>query len=97
VTKSTVREGRFKGEWVGLTCAACHNAQLNYKGTNVRVDGGVSNSLDIEAHIIALNEALAATAADGAKFEPLARRMNRLDRARTRELTEQMLVAGLPV
>src|SRR5262249_45061711 len=24
---------------VGLTCAACHTAQLNYKGTAVRVDG----------------------------------------------------------
>ncbi len=27
---------------IGLTCAACHTGQLNYKGTGVRYDGGPS-------------------------------------------------------
>ena len=34
----------WKGEYIGLTCAACHNAQLNYKGKRIRIDGGVGNT-----------------------------------------------------
>ena len=33
LTKTVVTEGRWKGETVGPNCAACHNAQLNYKGS----------------------------------------------------------------
>ena len=33
------------GEYIGLTCAACHNAQLNYQGKRIRIDGGVGNTL----------------------------------------------------
>jgi len=28
--------------YLGLTCAACHTGQLNYKGTAIRIDGGPS-------------------------------------------------------
>lgn len=27
-------------DWVGLTCAACHTAQIDYQGTAIMVDGG---------------------------------------------------------
>ncbi len=31
----------YKGQdYVGLTCAACHTGQINYKGTAMRIDGG---------------------------------------------------------
>ena len=29
VTKTVVTDGRWKGEWVGLGCAACHNGQID--------------------------------------------------------------------
>ena len=43
MSKTVVNEGRWKGEYVGLTCAACHVAQLAYKGKRIRIDGGVNN------------------------------------------------------
>src|SRR3954452_1476719 len=31
----------YKGkDYIGLTCAACHTAQINYKGKGIRIDGG---------------------------------------------------------
>src|SRR3954469_2021080 len=39
IAKWAPTEGRWKGEYIGLTCAACHNAQLNFKGKKIRVDG----------------------------------------------------------
>jgi hypothetical protein len=31
----------YKGkDYVGLTCAACHTSQINYKGKGIRIDGG---------------------------------------------------------
>jgi len=36
---------RYKGvDYLGFTCAACHTAQLNYKGTGIRIDGGPAGS-----------------------------------------------------
>ena len=33
ITRTVVTDGPWKGEWAGLGCAACHNGQLEYKGT----------------------------------------------------------------
>ena len=33
--------GEETGEFAGVTCAMCHEAQLNYKGKRVRIEGGV--------------------------------------------------------
>lgn len=36
---------RYKGkDYLGFTCAACHTAQLNYKGIGIRIDGGPAGS-----------------------------------------------------
>jgi mono/diheme cytochrome c family protein len=60
-----------KGEdYVGFTCAACHTAQVNYKGTGMRIDGGPALS-DMEGFLLALQRALAATLADEGKFSRL--------------------------
>ena len=37
LAKTVFTEGRWKGEHIGLTCAACHNAELHYKGKRIRV------------------------------------------------------------
>jgi hypothetical protein len=67
------------GDYVGFTCAACHNAQLYYQGKRVRIDGGVNNRLDLQAYIYALDDALQATLKDPAKFDRLALRLKASD------------------
>ena len=52
LSKTVVTEGRWKGEEVGLTCAACHNTQLSYKGKRIRIDGGVGNTFDLMAYCL---------------------------------------------
>ena len=42
ITKTVVNDGRWKGQWVGLGCAACHTGQLEYKGTKIRISGGTA-------------------------------------------------------
>ena len=41
VTKEVTTEGRWKGVDAGVTCAACHNAELFYQGKRIRIDGDV--------------------------------------------------------
>ena len=54
-------------KWVGLTCSACHTAQLEFGGNPVRVDGGPS-LFDFQSFIEAADAALTATLNDPAKF-----------------------------
>jgi len=75
LTKTVVTEGRWKGEQLGMNCAACHNAQLTYKGKRIRIDGGVGNTFDFMAYIYAFDDALQATLTDAAKFDRLATRL----------------------
>ena len=75
LTKTVVAEGRWKGETVGVTCSACHNAQLNYKGTKVRIDGGFNHTFDFMSYVFALDDAMQATLTDAAKFDRLAVRL----------------------
>jgi cytochrome c2 len=74
LSKTVTAEGRWKGEQVGLTCAACHNTQLTYQGKQIRIDGGVANRFDMMAYIYALDDALQATLTDTTKFDRLAMR-----------------------
>jgi hypothetical protein len=64
--------GEETGEFAGLTCAACHETQLNYKGKHVRIDGAPANTFDMQAYIRALNAALRETMTDAVKFDRLA-------------------------
>ena len=72
----TTFEGRWAGPpQMGVTCAACHTAQLNYKGKRVRVDGGNGNAFDFMSYISALDGAMQAALTDSAKFDRLAARV----------------------
>ncbi|MDE2388809.1 MAG: ribonuclease E [Betaproteobacteria bacterium] len=54
----------YKGkEYVGLTCAACHTGQVNYKGVGIRIDGGPATA-DMENIMIDLARALKYTRED---------------------------------
>jgi len=74
LSKTVTTEGPWKGEDIGLTCAACHNTELSYKGKRIRIDGGVGNHFDIEAYLSALDDAMQNTLTDSAKFDRLASR-----------------------
>jgi hypothetical protein len=61
-------------EWISYTCAACHTAQLNYKGLGIRVDGGTS-LWNFTQFNTALANALLATDAIPSKFDRFATRV----------------------
>jgi hypothetical protein len=52
---------------VGLTCAACHTSQINYRGTGMRIDGAPALA-DMAGFIHAIRASLASTIADTAKL-----------------------------
>lgn len=90
LTKTVRSNGRWKGEWVGFTCAACHNGQLRYKGTVISISGGSNQTLDIRALIAAMDEALVATLDDPKKFDRLAERMGQRTPNRKEELLSRL-------
>ena len=57
----------WKGNWVGFGCAACHTGQVNYRGYQMRIEGGAAHH-DIEAFQVKLGESLNALASSDAKF-----------------------------
>ena len=71
ITKTTVGAGQYTGVYMGMTCAACHTGQVQYKGQQIRIDGGVNTRLDIVAWIRSLAESLNATVAEPARFETM--------------------------
>ncbi|KAB2723341.1 di-heme-cytochrome C peroxidase [Brucella intermedia] len=97
ITKTVVHDGRWKGEWVGMGCAACHNGQLHYKGTTISISGGNNAQIDIDIFITALSRALQATAADDEKFNRLANRLNRNSDADKDELRNRLSVQAAEV
>jgi hypothetical protein len=90
LTKTVMTEGPWKGEWVGLGCAACHNGQLEYKGTKIRISGGNANAADVFAFVAGLDDALAATAADPEKFGRLAEKLGQKSSADTQALQKRL-------
>jgi hypothetical protein len=89
ISKTVIKEGRWKGEYAGLTCAACHNGQLNYQGKKIRIDGGVGNTFDMMAYVYALDDALQATGAEAAKFDRLAARIGAANAASRNQLRKR--------
>jgi cytochrome c5 len=72
---------RWKGgqrpdeQWVGMTCSACHTAEIAYAGQPpLRVQGGPTLA-DFQGFIEAFNLSLSRTAADPAKWDRFAGRV----------------------
>jgi hypothetical protein len=63
------------GEYVGVTCAACHEDELHYKGKRIRIEGGINHTLDMQAYLRGLDDALQSTLTDAARFDRLAGRL----------------------
>ena len=60
--------------WLGLTCAACHTGQIEFKGTRLRVDGAPALA-DFNRFIRALAQAVEATVEEKPKFDRFADRV----------------------
>jgi hypothetical protein len=77
ISKTTVAtpiKGWPAGDYAGVTCAACHEGELTYKGKRIRIQGGNSRTVDLQALARALDDAQA-TLTDAAKFNRLAARL----------------------
>ncbi|MBT1510304.1 hypothetical protein KIP88_07290 [Bradyrhizobium sp. SRL28] len=78
VTKTNVAtaiKGWPAGDYAGVNCAACHEGHLKYKGKLIRIEGGISNTINFQGMIIAIDKVLLAHLADAAKFDRLAARI----------------------
>jgi hypothetical protein len=78
ISKTTVAtpiKGWPAGDYAGVTCAACHEGELKYKGRRIRIQGGNSPTVDLQALAQGLDDALQATLTDAAKFNRLAARL----------------------
>jgi hypothetical protein len=85
-TVATAIKGWPAGDYAGMTCAACHQGLLKYKGKLIRIEGGISNTMDFQGMIRALDEAMQKSLSDPAKFERLAARL----RATTADAKDQL-------
>ncbi|MBV9129001.1 MAG: hypothetical protein JO298_01275, partial [Verrucomicrobia bacterium] len=75
VTKEVITEGRWKGVYAGINCAACHNADLFYQGKRIRIDGDVGMHFDVQAFFHEADDAMQATLHDPAKLDRLVGRI----------------------
>lgn len=76
IAKSVVTSGKYQGEYAGLTCAACHTGQVQYKGRQIRIDGGLANRFDLYLWLSTLSKSLDAALNDPKKFDALYSRIN---------------------
>ncbi len=58
---------KHQGDYVGMTCAACHTGQVMVNGQRIQIDGGQA-LIDFSGFEFALVAALSATLADTEKF-----------------------------
>lgn len=59
---------------LGLTCAACHTTQINYKGVGLRIDGGPTMA-DLDSFMLEMTASLVSTEKDNDKFARFALRV----------------------
>ncbi|MCE3608234.1 di-heme-cytochrome C peroxidase [Massilia sp. P8910] len=60
-----VKDSYLNKNYVGLTCAACHTAQINYRGLGMRIDGGPGGA-DMVGFLQELTKAMQAVRDDPA-------------------------------
>lgn len=78
-------------ENVGITCAGCHTAQLNYKGLGLRIDGA-PGQVDFDGLLRRIALGMTTTALDPLKLDRFSRRVlgARYGAATKRELRQQV-------
>ncbi len=63
---------KTKRQWIGLNCAACHTARINYQGASMLIDGAPTMA-DYQAFIHALELAQKTTLENAEKFNRFAK------------------------
>lgn len=90
--------GQALPDQIGLTCAACHTGQLEYKGVSLRIDGG-SATTDLNKLRTVLGLSLAYTKYVPGRFDRFAQRVlgpkaSDADRAALREQLSALIAKG---
>jgi hypothetical protein len=62
------------GQYLGITCAACHTSNVNVDGRSIRIEGGASH-LDFDRFYADLSAAVSRTVLDPTKFQRFASRL----------------------
>lgn len=85
-TRATDAKGQ---DWMGLSCAACHTGQINFKGRGLRIDGAPALA-DFNRFFAELVAALQATQVDEAKFQRFATALGQTSPAQQQALREAL-------
>jgi len=75
IAKSVIKKGELKGTYAGLTCAACHTSQIQYKGTQIRIDGGTAHRFDALLWLQTLSKSIDEPLNNPASFQSLLNRI----------------------
>lgn len=70
-----IGEDEVSGPWIGLTCAACHTAEIEIAGARHVIDGAPTNA-DFYELISSLSASLDATVADSGKYSRFAAKVS---------------------
>lgn len=85
------------GDWLGLTCAACHTTEVHYNKIAYRIDGGPTMG-DIQTLLIELTQALHNTHDYRSKFDRFAARVLKNDNTgSSQDLLRKQLAAAIQV
>ena len=90
VAKEVITEGRWKGTYAGVNCAACHTGELIYHGKRIRIDGDVAVHFNFFGLYHAADDAMQATLRDSAKFDRLAASIGASSTPAKSELRERL-------
>lgn len=83
------KTGRMGQDWMGMSCAACHTGQVNYKGRGLRIDGAPALS-SFDRFYAELVAALQATQGEEAKFQRFAAALGQTSPAQQQALRDEL-------
>ncbi|HEV7904298.1 MAG TPA: di-heme-cytochrome C peroxidase [Pyrinomonadaceae bacterium] len=91
-----VKDVASDGEFISVTCAACHTGQIRFNGTTMRVDGGPAMT-NLNGFFREMYEGIGRTLVNLPKFERFAQKVlgdrnSLIERARLREQMTKSLV-----
>jgi hypothetical protein len=72
-----VKDNGENGDWIGMSCSACHTSQINFAGSTLQIDGAPTDA-DMWALIDELRATLTETATSESKFDRFASRIRAL-------------------
>lgn len=81
---------------VGLTCAACHTAEVEVDGTRIRIDGAPAH-LDFDRFYQTLAQAVAVTLADPAAFQRFAGNFGAVDQEALAQLQARLVAFNVQI